>query len=185
MKLNKPNAKRNARFLKLLEPETAHLMKYLTDRVLDTADAEDLYQDTILIAYENFDSLRSKKAFPAWLLSCARTAISRMFRKKANLECPVDTSGRIDETKILNVRPADNLEESVIRRLDVEQLTRLIASLSFTERNFLSLRYGQEMSYKKIAEILNTTPGYLAILNHRIIKKLRELDSASDQASKE
>ena len=185
MKLNKPNAKRNARFLKLLEPETAHLMKYLTDRVLDTADAEDLYQDTILIAYENFDGLRSKKAFPAWLLSCARTAIARMFRKKANLEYPVDTYGRIDETKILNVRPADNLEESVIRRLDMEQLTRLIASLSFTERNFLSLRYGQEMSYKKIAEILNTTPGYLAVLNHRIIKKLRTLGSESDQASKE
>ena len=155
-------------------------MKYLTDRVLDTADAEDLYQDTILIAYENFDSLRSKKAFPAWLLSCARTAISRMFRKKASLEYPVDTSSQIDETRILNISPADNPEESVIRRLDKEQLTHLIADLSFTERNFLSLRYGQELSYKEIAGMLNTTPSYLAVLNHRIIKKLRKLGFESE-----
>ena len=130
--------------MRLLEPEIEPLMRFITGKVMSTDDAEDLFQDSILIAYENFGKLKSRAAFSGWLRSCARTAISRKFRKKASREQPMEISDQTDETQILNGAPAEDLESSVIRKLDHERLTQLVAKLSFTERSFLSLRYGQE-----------------------------------------
>ena len=61
--MGKKESSRRTEFMRLLEPEIEPLMRFITGKVMSTDDAEDLFQDSILIAYENFGKLRSRAAF--------------------------------------------------------------------------------------------------------------------------
>ena len=163
-------------FLQLLEPLKNQLLHYLISRTYNIEDARDLYQDTVLIAYQSFHQLRDRKAFPAWLKACARTAVAAKYRKKMNEEVPVDISSMPEEPRdTLYSNPHENeVVDEVLRRMDIEALKDRIAQLSFTERVFLHLRYEEDQSLGEIAEQLGTTPNYLGVLHHRLKKKLRK-----------
>ena len=74
----------------------------------------------------------------------------------------------------------DRPEENLIKNFDNKMIRKYVSKLSYTQRVFITLRYGEELPYKKIAEILNTSEDYLGVLNYRILKNSREKGGLQD-----
>jgi RNA polymerase sigma-70 factor, ECF subfamily len=73
---------RQRRFIALLTPYHAQLSRFTHALTQDVEDARDLLADTILQAYESFDSLRSDEAFASFIFTIARRRYYRSLRRK-------------------------------------------------------------------------------------------------------
>lgn len=79
-------------FEKLLTENYTVLERFVKFKVSNKFDAEDIIQDTALIAYRKFDLLKDKSAFKPWLLSIARNRCTDYYREKARrLDIPLDS----------------------------------------------------------------------------------------------
>lgn len=90
------------------------LLAYILSMVSDHKLAEDIAQQTFLIAYRKIDSLKNPEAFPAWLRGIARLeALSAMRRR--DREFPVEplVIEQLDEAyrRFEEERPAETWEE--------------------------------------------------------------------------
>ena len=71
-----------AAFTKLYEPVHQRLSNYCRSMAICRADAEDLLHDTILAAYEQFDSLEHPDRFAGYLFTIASNLFKKQLRKK-------------------------------------------------------------------------------------------------------
>lgn len=173
------------RFLELLEANRDRLLNELAHITYNKDDALDLFQDTVVLGFQHFGELRDEKAFSKWIRACARSAVSAKYRKMMSREIPVDTTAPgFDETTILTFNDDEQQDalDALIRKLEIDEIRDFTANLGFTARVFLHMRYELGMSMKEIAEDLGTTPEYLAVLHHRIKKKLRNRKRATDES---
>ena len=69
-------------FLSLFEPVRDKLSRYSRAMTLNSDEAKDLASETILIAYENFDKIREKKAFLSFLFTIASRLYKTKLKKK-------------------------------------------------------------------------------------------------------
>src|SRR5256885_12618891 len=84
----KENSEKQQRFMALLEPCLAKLSRYahaLTKDAGDRSSAEDgrdLLSDAILLAYENFETLRVPEAFTSYIFTTTRRLYYRRAKRK-------------------------------------------------------------------------------------------------------
>jgi len=65
------------------------LMAYILSLVPDHALAEDIAQETLLVAYRKISGLRKEESFPAWLRGIARFEVLAALRKQ-KMEIPFE-----------------------------------------------------------------------------------------------
>src|SRR5579871_2573695 len=90
------------------------LMAYLLSLVSDHKLAEDLAQQTLLIAYRKIDTLKDPQAFPAWLRGIARLeALAAMRRQRRELPMAPGALQEMDEAyrRFEEEQPASSWEE--------------------------------------------------------------------------
>ncbi|MGN0528902.1 MAG: RNA polymerase sigma factor [Eubacterium sp.] len=68
-------------FEKLLAKNRNVVQRYISFRVSNKEDAEDLIQETFLTAYEKFSSLKNEEQFKPWLMSIAKNKCIDYYRK--------------------------------------------------------------------------------------------------------
>jgi RNA polymerase sigma-70 factor, ECF subfamily len=68
-------------FMELYRPVSQKISAYCRAISRSNAEAEDLLHDTLLVAYEKVDQLRSNEAFPAFLFSVAYNIYSKQLRR--------------------------------------------------------------------------------------------------------
>ena len=90
---------RKKEFLELYEPLHSHLLGYCRAISKCPQDAEDLFQDTLLAAWEQFGTLRSMAAFKSYLfrIACNKNHM-RARRKKFRSEYTSEVGMRIPAT---------------------------------------------------------------------------------------
>jgi RNA polymerase sigma-70 factor (ECF subfamily) len=142
---------------------------------LETGDphrAEDLLQETLLIAFRSLRSLAAPSGFRAWLLSIAHNAAidaaRRDLRKKRAAGPPADP-GALDSVAGKGPRPPEQLEQEELRR----QVLAVLRSLPEEYRLPLTLRYIGGADYETIQTQLGLSNGSLRGLLHRGLKLLR------------
>jgi RNA polymerase sigma factor (sigma-70 family) len=69
------------RFLKLYEPVHERFERFCRSRVYGDLDHEDLMNDTLLIAYDKLESLRSESVFLTFLFGIAVRVVSNKMQK--------------------------------------------------------------------------------------------------------
>lgn len=69
-------------FMQLYEHVHLRLSNYCRSMCLCRADAEDLQNDSVLAAFEQFDQLQNKQAFAGYLFSIASNLYKKQFRRK-------------------------------------------------------------------------------------------------------
>lgn len=69
-------------FMALLNPVQHKIERYILSMTHNRDTARDLLHDTLLRAYQNFDSLRNKEAFLSYLFTIASNLHKRSFRHK-------------------------------------------------------------------------------------------------------
>jgi len=109
-------------------------------------DAEDLAQETFLRAMERHDSFERGTNLRAWLLRIASNAFVDLRRKK-----------KTAKAVSLEVEPAAERSDPAEQGELMNLITNAIHSLDDQQRMVFVLRTQEDMSFREIAEMLETT----------------------------
>jgi RNA polymerase sigma-70 factor (ECF subfamily) len=159
-------ARRDARaFLALYDRYVDRVHGYVRLRIADPDRREDVTSQVFATALERLAQFRGEGSFGGWLFQIARNAINDVHRQPA--------SEGLSSRELSLVDPGAGPEEQVLRKQRLARLRTLIRALPADQQHLLALRYGAELDYEQIAEILDTTPGALRVRLHRLLHDLR------------
>jgi RNA polymerase sigma-70 factor (ECF subfamily) len=141
-------------------------------------EAGDLAQQTFFIYAEKGDSLRDHTKIKSWLF----TTLYREFLKRRRKDSRMDS---YDPELLENT--AGSTQPEVHRSLDGNLAIESLAKVDEIYRQPLALFYMQDLSYKEIAEVLDTPIGTIMSRLSRGKAQLREIfhrpEAASDERS--
>lgn len=147
-------------FRRDLLPHKDRLYRLAMGILLDSAEAEDTVEDTLLRVWEEKTEIQNLGAYLTTV--CRNLAIDRSERLSAqNLEL-IDEHDRADE-----IVDTDLMER-------YERTLQMIQRLPEPQRTCILLRDVEGMSYKEIANTLNLTEGQVKINIHRGRAAVRE-----------
>jgi len=159
---SQPGADQSSLFRQVIVPHldgAYNLACYLTrDPVL----SEDIVQDAFVRAFRAFDQFRG--ASPrAWLFAIVRNCRwSAQSKQKGMLSLVVHDSGISTETGAMLSEPVDpspTPEEEVIRKTEIDRLTKAIEAMPEPFREAVVLRDIEDLSYAEIAEVTGVPVG--------------------------
>lgn len=140
------------------------------------ADAEDLTQQTFLIAQRSLDQLRNAAAARAWLSAILRSCFLKTVRRRRPLTAA-------DRELDLTLVPGPIPEPSLV---DSERLQTALDSLSSEARLILHLFYFDDLPYREIATTLEVPVGTvmsrLSRAKEQLRRRLVELEEAAATA---
>jgi RNA polymerase sigma-70 factor (ECF subfamily) len=121
-------------------------------------DADDLVQETFLMAWKQFQALRDPGAFGGWLMAIARNT-ARQSRRGA-----------------LRLVSLEETMPAMVKEPELDAQTALVAIRSLPEayRETLLLRLVEGMSGEEIAERTGLTRGSVRVNLHRGMQLLRD-----------
>ena len=131
------------------------------------ADAEDVTQQTFLIAHEKLHQLNSPSSAKSWLMTIARNCFLKRIRRKKPLPA---SSVEIDVEQIDQPEP-DTADSDLP---DPDALKNAIKDLEPNHRLIIMMFYFEKLSYKEIANQLEVKIGTVMSRLSRAKTKLRE-----------
>ncbi len=136
----------------------------------DTAEAEDLVQETYAKALRGFSSFQLGTNFRAWMYRILRNSF---LSSRTGLRTMVVLDGENDDALL----PAQHRtpESLMLEQADRETVQQALADLPVPFREILLLCEVEEMSYQEIAETLAIPIGTVMSRLSRARKSLREL----------
>lgn len=130
-------------FLELYEPIHDRFERFCRARVYGDMDFRDLINETLLVAFEKFESLKSKDAFLSFLFSISVRIIGNLHQKKK-----VERFQK--EDKIFTIQDKNSNPQEAA---DVHFLHQALAELSEDQREAIILFEIIGFSIKEIVEI--------------------------------
>ena len=125
--------------------------KYIFCLCNDKCLAEDIVQETFLVAVENIDKFKGESKLSSWLCSIAKYIWYRNLRenKKAN---------KLSLEELENTLIFDSqIEENILQKEEKIELYKKIQLLDEETKNIMYLRLLGNLSYEEIADILGKT----------------------------
>ena len=154
-------------FAQLYEGHFDKIYRYVTLRIGDQTEAEDLTQQVFVKALQSISSFRWKGIpFSAWLFRIAHNQVVDYFRKKKKYA----TAPLNESLAGSDINPQLALE----RKLDIEQLLLATKRLTEAQREVISLRFASELSIAQVAKIMDKSEGAVKALQHSAIVALRK-----------
>jgi RNA polymerase sigma-70 factor, ECF subfamily len=155
-----------ARFTDLYEDNFERVYAFVTRRVPNRSDAEDLTAEVFQHALANLARFEWRGVpFAAWLYRIAANAIADRWQRVSR------ESGK-REAKTVSVDFDDSEIENAERRA---QLFRNVANLPADQRRVIEMRSAEEKSIREISKELGRSTGAVEQLQFRAFEKLREL----------
>lgn len=159
---------RNEAFRELLGQYKERLYWHLRNMVKDHNDTDDILQNTFIKVFRNIDNFKGESKLYSWMYRIATNeAITFLNKKSRSLQL---SSEELQNSLI------DNIESDVYFEGDEIQLKlqRAIASLPQKQQQVFNMKYFQELKYREMAEILETSEGALKASYHIAAKKIEE-----------
>lgn len=164
------NNKKQEDFLSLFNPVYDNIWRFCLALSRDRERAEDLLSETLLIAFEKFDSIKNKEAFLSFMFTIASRLNSKNYKKNRLFEA--FEPDRIDELYSREISPED--------RTDLRFLHEALEKLPDKQRETVILFEIIGLSRKEIADVHNTTVANVKIRLFRARKKLKRLLTDND-----
>lgn len=153
------------------------IFRYIMSMVHNTAEAEDLTQDTFLRAYRHRDSLRDEGAQTTWLYRIATNICYDRLRQYAR-RSPMDSEAEIDQMDI-----AELDTPSLQKVIEQDEMSACVQSylnrLPDNYRAAIMLHDMHELTSPEIARLLDVSLANVKIRLHRARLKLRSALKAS------
>lgn len=154
------------------------IYNYVYGLVLHRETAEDLADDVFLAALEHYDSFDPARGSAlSWLSAIARNRVLN-YRASAHTRREFTVwmvPERADPGGGWQENEEGTLENPVNRRT-----YRILKKLTDEEREFLSLRYGLEMTNGEIAQLTGSNAAAVSQKYHRLLEKCRRIDRETD-----
>lgn len=134
--------------------------------VNDSAEAEDIMQESFLTAFNKMDSFKGDVTFGAWLKRIVvNRSLDALRRRKMKLE-------EINEGVLLVEDEKDGKKEVEDK---VQLIKRIVSKMSDTNRVLITLHLFEGYPHEEIAEMLDMKHGAVRTAYLRAKKKLQEL----------
>lgn len=152
-------------FLKLYEPVHERFERFCRARVYQEMDYRDLMNDSLVVAYEKFDSLRSNEAFLSFLFSICVRVLGNYHQKKREIRIP---EGKMHlEVHDKNANPQSHA--------DIHYLYEALAQLPEKQRESIILFEISGFSIREITVIQNASESAVKQRLKRGREKLMEI----------
>ncbi len=143
----------------------------------DRALAEDLVQDSLLLAWKGIPRFTAGSNLKAWLMRILVNRVISDRRRKRVDEVEMDASYDIP------VEP-DSAAQTVISAQEAERIRAALLELPFEPRQAVVLRFYAGMTIPEIAETLGWREGTVKSRLHRALRQLRDvLETQPDPAT--
>jgi RNA polymerase sigma-70 factor (ECF subfamily) len=152
----------------LLERHQGEIYRFSLQLTRNRADADDLYQETLIKAYRAFDRLDGDANHRAWLFRIATNTFLSS-KRRVKREDPLDDALE----SVLPADPVDHVAELEARDLLME-VQRFVEGLPDKQRVALVLRKYHEMGYGEIAANLKCSEAAARANVHEALRKLRD-----------
>ena len=154
----------------LIAAHHASLYRYAYRLTGVAADAEDLSQQTFLIAQQKLHQLREAERAAGWLFAILRSCYLKWRRKRFPMASSVADleMGEVPQP------------EAELRAVDSEELQQVLGELNEDLRLILLMFYFEELTYKQIAEELDVPIGTVMSRLSRAKQKLKDRLSAAE-----
>jgi RNA polymerase sigma-70 factor (ECF subfamily) len=153
----------------LYERYVGRIYTYIYYRTGNMHDAEDLTARVFYRAIEHIGRYRQRGVpFSAWLYRIAHNLVANWHRDRQRRQ-----EVSIDE--VLNLQEKlDPPEVTMLNRMDVERMMKVIQSLSPERQELIILKFVQELSNAEIGRIMRRSEGAIKSLYHRTLLSLRD-----------
>ena len=153
-------------FRELLNIHKERLYWHIRKIVISHADADDVLQNTFIKIHKNIDTFKGNSKLYSWMYRIA-TNESLTFLSKASKRLKISSEE-------LQQQIVDNLEADVYFDGDhiQIQLQKAIATLPKKQQIVFNMRYFDDIKYKDMSEILDTSEGALKASYHLAVKKI-------------
>ncbi len=147
----------------------SRIYRFVILKVGQREEAEDLTHQVFLSAWQNIKNYKHQGfPFSSWLYRIARNQVIDYYRtskEKVAIE-------QVDPNYF--AVPA-NMNFQIDNNLALEKVVQGIGQLKPEYQDIIILRFVEELSLKETAELLQKTEGAIKLIQHRAIKKLKEL----------
>ena len=134
--------------------------------VLNHDDADDVLQNTFIKVFKNIDSFKGESQLFSWMYRIATNEALSFIKKNAKKQGVTDTDY---QEKIISNLQADVYFEGD----DIQiQLQKAINTLPHKQQLVFNMKYFDDLKYKDMAEILETSEGALKASYHIAVKKI-------------
>jgi RNA polymerase sigma-70 factor (ECF subfamily) len=117
-------------------------------------DAEDITQDSFVLALRNLSKLKEPARFEQWLYRIARNEVYQRYRRKKASHVPLDDNVQQQPPPSGKARESGNPEEEVLRDELGRVVEQALQSLPPKLREVFILSVLHQKSYQEIAEIV-------------------------------
>ncbi len=136
-------------------------------RLLRSADAEDLAQETFVRAFVHFERFDPERPVLPWLIAIARRLCLDVLRRRKVMT-------RVDTMPPLVGAPVPGPEREASLRQQIERLERAVDGLEDGPREAIVLYHLEGMSYRDIAAALEVPIGTVMTWLHRGRARLKK-----------
>ena len=144
-------------FTELVEKYRKSVHALAWRKIQDFHIAEDITQETFLIAYQKLSTLKASQSFAGWLYVIAVNRCNLWFRKKRLKTQSLENtdSEELEEITYSNYVIEEKERESVETRREV--VKKLLAKLQESDRTVITLYYLGGMTYEEISKFLGVS----------------------------
>lgn len=164
----KEKASAETAFKELVSLYKERLYWHIRNMVKDHDDTHDVLQNTFLKIYKNINQFKGESQLYSWIYRIATNEAITFLNKKAK-------RSQISSQELQD-HLISNLESDVYFEGDQIQLKlqKAIANLPPKQQQVFNMKYFEELKYREIAEILETSEGALKSSYHIAVKKIEE-----------
>ena len=164
-RLRNPETQRAA-FGEVVEAYGEKLYWQIRKMVLSHDDAHDILQNTFLKAWSNLDCFRGEAKVSTWLYKIATNeCITFLNRQRSNRNISLDDT----DVFLLETLKSDEYFDGDELELKFQEA---ILKLPEKQRLVFTMKYGTEMKYEEMSEVLGTSVGALKASYHHAVKKI-------------
>jgi RNA polymerase sigma-70 factor (ECF subfamily) len=151
-------------FLGLYDRYFERVLGYVRVRIRDEATCEDVTSTVFTTALAQLGRFRGHGSFAGWLFQIARNAV-RDVQRRPSAEClPLTLDAASSEP---------GLEEQLLARERAARLREVVCLLEPEQQHLLALRYGADLAFEEIGQIVGASAGTVRVRLHRILHELR------------
>ncbi len=163
-------------FRALIQKYQQKLYWHIRRMVLNHDDADDVLQNTFIKVYRSLENFERKSSLFTWMYRIATNETLTYLEK--NKKYTYDALDDMTEHPAISKLKADPYFEGDELSLKLEEVMQ---QLPEKQRVVFQMRYYDEMPYKEIAEILQTSEGALKASYHHAMKKIEEHFKSNDK----